>query len=737
MTGQSDTEDWVDLTETETSPTANLATVNLAAYAAFVSNGSNPAPVFKAAGLCFTLRYPNAFGEKAKTVAKSHFKCNACTHRAGIYCRDLGPAGPVFFHNLNTLASPCVEIEQLRALAIKTCAQEVAKPELIIVTSSTYAPIHEGHDPSGKPYAHWTIMPAQVSEPTAAARFECLRTYYGQMDTRLAKLTVPEAVTSVAIMVEEQAALERPTHYESVLRWVSHVQALAVGTVDGGCSTGDGSFEAMSVVDQAKLRVHAIMHGRADGATHLDFHQAENIVDFLTMPSRDALRAEMDRRSDPQSYMVSQLNRRLAAEGITSKHLIGLMWDGAYTDDLDIHVRTPSGKQIYYGNKAADGCRLDFDANVSKGEANPCENVSCKPGTFTVQVNNFTRRTMSQPVPFQIVCRQAGMADVVYDGVWGVNRQKGDLITVCKHTFTEVAEGEATEMSANAAARAKALDAEWTAKVGDPTATIATLDSLTDKYGVSVVVCGSGRGGAPTAAAATEPASVGRAFMDMAAASTNAAAAAKASATTAKNGKAFLSQAAKKLPSTVSDLIAHLKASPSASLSIDLRDHAPGYLVDIATKTDGVRKSDVPAPCHFHNKHAYPVKPVAGTVGNARLDATWLGAKMTAKTAGSGALNRLVKVHAVVDVAGGCPFLALHGAKLPPASPDAFPLAAGFYPTDLAADFHAHRERWTFCHTQMRPSMPPARTVPMVGAFLTGEASVVYLDGVKLTVKAG
>jgi uncharacterized protein YfaP (DUF2135 family) len=95
----------------------------------------------------------------------------------------------------------------------------------------------------------------------------------------------------------------------------------------------------------------------------------------------------MDRRSDPQFYMVSQLNRRLAAEGVTSNHLIGLTWKDR--DDLDLHVTTPSGSVIYYGNKAADGCRLDFDANVDKGEANPCENVSCKPGTFTVRVNNY------------------------------------------------------------------------------------------------------------------------------------------------------------------------------------------------------------------------------------------------------------------------------------------------------------------------------------------------------------
>ena len=92
----SDTEDWVDVSEPTT-----LATMDVADYTAFVSDTTNPAPVFKVAGLCYVLRYPNSFSAEAKAVARSHFHCNACTSRAGVYCRDLGPDGPAFFHHLN------------------------------------------------------------------------------------------------------------------------------------------------------------------------------------------------------------------------------------------------------------------------------------------------------------------------------------------------------------------------------------------------------------------------------------------------------------------------------------------------------------------------------------------------------------------------------------------------------------------------------------------------------------
>jgi len=419
--------------------------------------------------------------------------------------------------------------------------------------------------------------------------------------------------------------------------------------------------------------------------------------------------------------MVSQLNQRLAKAGVTSKHTIGLTWNGKYTDDLDIHVITPSGKEVYYGCKQADGCKLDFDANVSSGEAEPCENVSCRPGKFKVRVNNFNRRTVGETIPFQIVCKQLGAEDVIYEGVWPVNRQKGAFIDVCTHEFTEVGQAGPPTMSANAAARAKAQNVEWEARIGDATATVETSDALVGMSGVEMIACGAAGQRLGLCPAASEPAKVGRAFMEMALNSVPA----------PPNGKKGLfSGNCAAQPSTVSELKAHIRANPGVALAVQLRDHAPGYLVSIGTKTDGVRKTTLPAPCHFHDKHAHPVKPVPGTVGNARLDATWFNGN------GAYALQGLVRVSALVDVPGSCPFLALQGARLPPQNGEAFPLASGFYPSDLSAEMHVHRERWGFCHTQMKPSMPARRsTSQMVGTFLTGREVVVYLNGVRMTLQ--
>ena len=720
-------DEWVSVEDPTTEETnTNEKTDSNDAYDAFVRNTRHPSPPFEVAGISFVLRHavPGHLVEQARAIAKSHYSCNACRDRAGVYVRDVGPKGPVFLHNLTTgdLAAPSEHFTQLRALATSISCQDcsgsdeaTAKPSVVVVTAGTYAPVEEGKSASGERYSHWTVHPSSITAPDKAAKFAKLQHYLHTMDSRLAKLCTPEAAASVAIMVEEQAHLERPEHYKGCLKWCTHLQAQAAKR---------GGFASMTHAEQVQLKVLAIMTGRTDGNVHFDFHQADNVVDFLTMGSRDELRAEMDARSHPSRYMVSNLNRKLAAAGVTSKHLIGLAWEGEYADDLDLHVITPSGREIYYGCKRADGCQLDFDANVNRGEANPCENVSCRPGTFKVRVNNFTRRTFDRPVPFQIICRQAGMEDVVYDGVWGTNRAKGNMIDVCMHTFTELPSTvvDAPQMSVKSASRANALDGAWDAAFGVPIATIATADTLSAKPGVDLVRC-STMIGARTASA--DAAEAGRAFMSLAVSRANGAG--------GKQGakKAYLSERCSAQPTTVADLVAYLRGHPSASLAVSPRDHSPGYLVDVMTRSEGVRKAgQLPSMCHYTDKHAFPVHPASvgvAPVGNGRLDESWLGRAPE---------NGLVAVSAVATL-GGTTFLALAGAKLPPAG-NAWPVGGGFYPTDLVADFHAHRERWAFLHTQLRPSMPAAeksKEVAMVGTFMVGSKAVVWLNGVKLTLE--
>ena len=147
-----------------------------------------------------------------------------------------------------------------------------------------------------------------------------------------------------------------------------------------------------------------------------------------------------------------------------------------------------------------------------------------------------------------------------------------------------------------------------------------------------------------------------------------------------------------------------------------------------------MRKGEpVPVACHFEDKHQLPTKPRRGKAGNARFDSTWLPPLGHAKTSHA--------VACVVLLKDGTWFIAVQGARLPTATRDAFPLGGGFYPTDLSADYHQHRERWTFLHSQLAPAMPAKRpglkqavATPLIGAFITTDKATFKLNGTKITV---
>ena len=74
---------------------------------------------------------------------------------------------------------------------------------------------------------------------------------------------------------------------------------------------------------------------------------------------------------------------------------ISLLWDSY--DDLDLHVFTPDGSEIYFSNPEAGGGKLDVDANAgSERKTDPIENIYfAEPasGEYWVLVYNYEDRT--------------------------------------------------------------------------------------------------------------------------------------------------------------------------------------------------------------------------------------------------------------------------------------------------------------------------------------------------------
>ncbi|MBO4242966.1 MAG: zinc-ribbon domain-containing protein [Clostridiales bacterium] len=97
-----------------------------------------------------------------------------------------------------------------------------------------------------------------------------------------------------------------------------------------------------------------------------------------TIPDEDALDARLD-----------------SLEAGSGEITVSMLWDSE--DDLDLHISTPDGSEIYYGNKVAGGGELDIDANTSSNMMDePVENVYFSDpdsGTYTIWIENYNDRS--------------------------------------------------------------------------------------------------------------------------------------------------------------------------------------------------------------------------------------------------------------------------------------------------------------------------------------------------------
>jgi len=114
--------------------------------------------------------------------------------------------------------------------------------------------------------------------------------------------------------------------------------------------------------------------------------------------------------SDPTNSIVADMEQTLEEMG-AGHGLVNIALGWKTGDDLDLHVVTPNGREIYYNNKNADGGKLDVDMQVSTIVASPAEHVDFPnppSGEYTVSVVNFKDRTEDSDTPFVVVVEIAG-----------------------------------------------------------------------------------------------------------------------------------------------------------------------------------------------------------------------------------------------------------------------------------------------------------------------------------------
>lgn len=681
-------------------------------YEEFIRETSEKSKTFEVNGIHYYLRNETD-STPVKKLMKEHGECNICTSRSGKLFSMIGSDGSAFLSNIRCHHDGC---ERGCLFKIREKVQEInKKPKSLrfyLVKENCFPKIEEGFcEEENRNYEHVTIHPDKyTSEENCRKYGQLLEENIRIIGPRLEKFCETEAVESVRLISEAVNAggidsyqMERANHWKSVLNWITGIQNHVNGM----------TYEEMSKAKRIHLAVFALTTGRSEidleTAVHLDYKQASNIVDFLTLPSVEAVLREMDTRSNPNSYRVSQLSRRLEAENVTSDHTISLTWPGEFHDDLDIHVIVPSENlmwvngfaprcnEIYFSNKvleAKDGrfYRLDFDANVNHGEAEPAENVSVGPGTFKIFVNNFTIRTHNKDIPFSIHLRQKGKEEIVIDRVWPLGRASGNKIFIGEHTFTEVS-SQVPEMSEKAAKRAQVLDPKWNQYMGNPISQVPILGELTIPF------YGWNKDHMPVS-------DVNRSFMSMALNKNE------------SGKKKYLSQHEASRPNTLTKLLGTLEEG-SHHVTIDPRSFSPGYVTEIITN-EKVTKNPYNL-CHYEDKFSVPTKPEKN--GNARFNESWFR---------NGIMYRSVPVNSFVKF-GKNWFMVIDGLKLPVGDTD-FPLCGGFRPTNLTANFHDLRDRWTFCNTKVLPTVKEGMN-PMIGSFLVSDTVTLTVDGTQITVK--
>lgn len=138
---------------------------------------------------------------------------------------------------------------------------------------------------------------------------------------------------------------------------------------------------------------------------YLENKHTNNLVNLIAPvheSAKNILRWDNNFSWSYNGEVTDSIKDRVKSAGgdVTGDLRCSLAWRNG--DDLDIHVVEPNGKTIYYGNKhSPTGGNLDVDMNVGAGDndINPVENITwprerdMKEGTYTVKVNNYTKRS--------------------------------------------------------------------------------------------------------------------------------------------------------------------------------------------------------------------------------------------------------------------------------------------------------------------------------------------------------
>lgn len=626
--------------------------------------------------LFFCLKPHQSLPKEAKRYASNlSGRCNTCKGRMPIYAQLIGIDGK---HMCFAEEIDDPNVRELRKMRNQIRSSDPADYQVVIIDEEFF----EANPKEVGPFQHMHFVKEDVSATDLSERLKKLKNYLnGSFENRFQKLV--DDPQSLKVIQDALPELVRPDHWRGVVSWAVDFVAKAEGK----------SWQELPLHKKFEVMIYAVLTGRVSEAIHLDLQQASNLVDFMEGAENSrALCAMMDDRSNPETYQVSRVADRLRENRVASLCTVTLMWglDGApYKSDLDIHTWV-NGVELYYGVRTVGKCQLDFDANASTIEKNPAENISLnQTGTFTFCVNNFNNRDAAN-VPFKVIVRKSGKEVAEHEAIWPKSRKKGDKMVVCTVTVTpQDLQETSVEMSEAEQKKLLAKEAEWAKLFGEPKAFLASESQVELKAVLTD----------PKAAVAKGAQQV---FEQLLRAKPQA-------------NKPSLAERCKL--EKLEGFIEHV-TSRNCRVEVLIRNFVPAYVTRLETATD-VLKNQL-AVNVFHRKFELPMAPRSDEPGTARLDETW-------NLAAKAVVRGFVQVNHQW-------FMVLENARLP--KQEAWPLAGGMYPTNLKAEVHHHRSKWTSFHALVTPEASDVSN-PLVGSMLVGFPKFHFLlDGKEVTVSA-
>lgn len=187
--------------------------------------------------------------------------------------------------------------------------------------------------------------------------------------------------------------------------------------LDGGNQVVRGGSALLGLTPNGADRVYVGVEGES-GRYEAPVPSAGATTLVVTTNGEDAATSYVLLIATEADGAVSAVVRRtltVNAEANASGQIqVSLNWNAPV--DLDLHLETPEGEDIYYGNEVGEtGGALDLDSNAACGlDRVDNENIAWpegatpSPGRYTVRVDYWSACSVTAPVPFVVTVNVRG-----------------------------------------------------------------------------------------------------------------------------------------------------------------------------------------------------------------------------------------------------------------------------------------------------------------------------------------